>query len=640
MRRLPWILLATLAARAASLPGQERPEARFAPLDLPPGSLVRTADGRPGPDWWQQRVDWKLAVRLDPETPGLRARGRMTYHNASPLALDHLWLLLDQNLFRPDSRGARLPGSTVWLLAGTGKEGGVVLESLAREGRELDVEVDGTRAFVSLPEPIPPGGSADFELAWSLRLPRNGVERTGWEAVREGVVFQVAQWFPRPAKFDDVHGWNTLPYLGEGEFYSDFGDWEVAITVPAGHVVAATGELQNPEEVLEPEMLERWQRAGTSRETVLIRSAEEAATAPRDEDGGEKTWRFRARGVRGFAWASSRAFLWDGASLDGVRIQSFYPEEALPLWSEATEMARFSIGWNSRLWYPYPWPVANNVNGPVFGMEYPMIVFCEERRREFDLYDVIDHEFGHQWMPMLVNTDERRYAWMDEGFNTFWNRLSQKARFGYSNPALEPRAQARHLAFPGQNPVMTRPDHMRPGELGFLAYEKPALALSVLREVVLGPERFDRAFRGYLERWAGKSPQPADFFRTMEDLSGEDLAWFWRSWFLEPGFLDQSLEEVTPSRDGSRVRLTVATRGGLLAPVLLELTFDGGRRMRHRLEAEAWLHGDRFSVILPTGGGTLLRAEVDPDHLLPDLEPENNLWRKEEGKANGSGEGS
>lgn len=627
----------------ARVPAPRAAETVFSPLMLPAPNSLRTQTGVPGPDYWQQRVDYELHATLEPETKTVRGHGRMRYTNHSPDELTYLWLHLEQNLYREDSAGA--------LLAQQGSEhrdpdditGGLEIEYVRMGGVDVPLQVYDTVGRIDLPQPLEPrGGVVELEMRWSFRVPKLGDARMGWEELRDGVVFQVAQWFPAACVYDDVHGWNTLPYLGAGEFYSNFGDYDVRISVPREHLVAATGVLCNAEQVLTADQLRRLQLARGSAETVLIRSSEEVGKADsRPAGDGPLTWQFHARDVRTFAWASSAAFIWDAAGLPssgaaaaeewcgqareaGTLVQSFYPAEALPLWGFATEMLRFSVEHYSRQWLPYPYPTATNVNGRAPGMEYPMIIFCSERRNERELFGVTTHEIGHTWFPMVVNSDERRYAWMDEGFNTFINIY---AMAGWRKSWLDPRKAAADLLAGAQHtyqPTATWPDQLGPGALGVLEYDKVAVALYTLREKVLGPERFDAAFRGYVRAWAFKSPQPADFFRHMENAAGRELSWFWRSWLLEAGTLDQAVQSVR--QDAQEVHAVFVNQGTMVMPLELRIEYRDGTRETRTAPAEVWYAADRCELRWPRNGRQVRSIEIDPDGVLPDANRGNNRW--------------
>jgi hypothetical protein len=339
------------------------------------------------------------------------------------------------------------------------------------------MHVYDTVARIDLPEAISPrGGALELDLEWTFVIPERVFRRFGIEETAHGEIFEAAQWFPSVAVYDDVHGWNTLPYLGTGEFYTNFGDYDVSLTVPWDHLVVATGSLENPDEVYTKTQLERLSRARSSDETVVIRSAEEVGDpASRPESAGTLTWHFRAHDVRTFAWASSPAFVLDGANADGVLCQSAYPQESRPLWEKSTQMLRSAILGYGKRWYRYPYPVATNVSGPEPGMEYPMIIFCQAQQDDHDLFGVTAHEIGHNWFPMLVNTDERRHAWMDEGFNTFINYYADEDWFGTEeNGRGNPVSFASRMLAPGLVPIETPPDQLPPHLLGELEYSKTA----------------------------------------------------------------------------------------------------------------------------------------------------------------------
>lgn len=611
----------------------------FEPLDLPAPSTVRTGSGAPGPDYWQQKVDYEIEAELDAAARLLTASMRVTYHNNSPDELGYLWVQLEQNLFRPESLGtlSRSPGGVMSQELDE-FDGGFSLSGLRSGGRELAMSEYDTLARVELPEPIGPGEVFEFELDFSFEMPPH-LRRMGAEEVGDGVIFEYAQWFPQVCKYDDVNGWNTLPYLGTGEFYTDYGDYSVALTVPRTHIVGATGALVNPHDVMTDEQYARWQRASQSGETVVIRSVEEIGDpASRPAGEGKLTWRFRSENTRTFAWASSEAFVWDAcaANVTGVNgvsrtvlCQSLYPREA-KVWRHdhegggSTQFIKHSIEFYSDFVYPYPYPSMINVNGPEGGMEYPGIIFCGARENVDGLFGVTDHEVGHSWFPMIINSDERRHVWMDEGFNSFINLYSRAAWRGEEVDAGRAEQQTlRVMAAAHPQAMATAPDRMWGRWLGTLGYRKPALMLHLLREVVLGPERFDAAFREYARRWVFKSPQPADFFRTMEDAAGADLAWFWRGWVLEAATLDQSVDGFgTTGPD--QAWATFTSRGRMVMPVLYRVTYSDGTSEDRRAPVEAFGPTDRWRAWWNPRGRRVTKVEVDPDGLMPDVDRTNN----------------
>lgn len=627
----------------------------FSPLDLPTPSTVRTASGSPGPDYWQQRCDYRIDARLDAEKKVITGWERVKYTNNSPEALPYIWVHLEQNIFRKDSIGAQSvePGTR---FGHRGFEGGITVKAVRLASPSEDVgsptggdglgyRIYDTMMRVDLPGPIPPkGGVFEFEMEWSFEVPAKGIDRMGMDDLEQGTVFEVAQWYPAVAVFDDVYGWNTLPYIGNGEFYFDFGDFDVRLTVPANHTVVATGELKNADSALTQTQRDRLAQARESDSPVMIIGADEVGKEGVVRTGtNDTTWIFHAEDVRSFAWASSKAFLWDACflkesgpsgpdgKLRGTMCQSVYPKEAMPLWGDqATKFLRFSIDHYNRMWHNYPYPVATNVNGIVGGMEYPMIIFCSERKDENGLFGVTTHEIGHNWFPMLVNTDERRHAWMDEGFNTFINHYAELER--KPGKKVEGRQSLQglvdNLRHGQQQPSDTPPDRTWRGRVGFLDYGKPEMSLRLLREVVLGPERFDPAFRSYVRQWAFKAPRPADFFRVMENEAGMDLAWFWRGFFVGTGRLDQAVVGVENTPDGKWAAVVFESRGELVMPAEYVVKFRDGREEKRKLPVEVWATTTQWRAAVDGKAEDIVRVEIDPDEVLPDMERGNNVWER------------
>src|SRR6266403_1209191 len=418
------------------LPAARTDTSPFRRLELPTSSLLREGSGRPGPEYWQQRVDYTIAVSLDTATHTIAGRETIRYTNRSPDTLRYIWLQLDQNIFRDDSRGALLNPPDA-RFAARGFKGGFVLDGVRAirpsdrptVRRTLKTTENGTLMRVELDPALPPRGVTSFEIGYSFQVPEHGADRMGREQFPEGWLYEIAQWYPRLAVYDDVRGWNTEQYLGQGEFYLEYGDIDVSITVPRSFVVAATGTLTNAADVLTVGQRARLARAVRSDTTVAIIPRVEVGQ-PLTRPAGPRstlTWHFTAKNVRDVAWAAAANFIWDASGYDGILIQSFYPPAANADWAHSTEYARHSIKHYSEKWLPYPYPTAINVAGPVGGMEYPMIVFCGHRAGSRALFGVTTHELGHQWFPMIVGSNERQYAWMDEGFNTFINIYSARA---------------------------------------------------------------------------------------------------------------------------------------------------------------------------------------------------------------------
>jgi hypothetical protein len=634
------------AAQPPSLPVGWSDTSPFRRLDLPPPTLLREGAGRPGPRYWQQRADYTISVALDTARHTIAGRETIRYTNNSPDTLPYVWLQLDQNIYREDSRGHELNPADA-RFAGAGFSGGYTIESFEavhpRPGAArgagprrtaLPTTINGTVMRVDLDRPLPPGGNATFEVAYRFQIPEHGSDRMGRERFPEGWLYEVAQWYPRMAVYDDVRGWNTEQYLGQGEFYLEYGDIDFAITVPRGFIVAGTGTLQNPLAVLTATQRARLARALRSDSTVAIIARDEVGRpSTRPAGAGALTWRFSAKNVRDVAWAAAPNFIWDASGWNGILMQSYYPPVADSIWRESTRMVRHSIKHYSEKWFPYPYPTAINVNGPVGGMEYPMLVFCANRRSREGLFGVTTHELGHQWFPMIVGSNERLYAWMDEGFNSFINIYSGRVYFpdqAWLRTRGQAEAWARFAATGLDEPPMLPADRVVPDLLGQVAYTKPATGLYMLREAIADSARFDAAFREYTRRWAFKHPTPADFFRSMEDGLGEDLSWFWRGWFYRTDVVDQAVDSVRTQRDSVGTTVTgvfLSSPGGLPMPVDLKLDFVDGTTRNVRLPVEIWYLGSRFVYAQPFPS-ELIKVEIDPNKNFPDVRRGNNAWIK------------
>ncbi len=598
----PLALLLSLAALAEVLPAQPLPAkppevatpgagsgaVAFEQLDwlLPTPTETRLASGAPGPDYWQQRADYRIEVRLDDAERRIEGRERITYRNLSPHTLTYLWLQLDQNRFRPDSDDVltkaapkfdELPyDDLAQRLEMERFSGGFTIGAVTGPGGvPLRTAVVKTMMRIDLPAPLPPGGVFVFDVTFAFNV-IDGIKirsRTGYELfAKDGnAIYEIAMFYPRMAAYLDYQGWQHKQFLGSGEFTLELGDYELSIDVPEDHVVAATGVLQNQDEVLSAVERERLARAVASDKPVyIITPAEAAARESRKyvKEPGRKVWRFKAENVRDVAFASSRKFIWDAMGVTSgpnrVLAMSFFPNEGDPLWSRySTEAVAHTIESYSRYTFDYPYPVAISVNGPVGGMEYPMICFNQPRpfedksywgepsekdktwkRSKYGLISVVIHEVGHNYFPMIVNSDERQWTWMDEGLNTFLQYLAEQSwEKDYPSRRGEPKEIVSYMISAEQTPIMTNSESVL--QFGNNSYGKPATALNILRESILGRELFDFAFREYARRWKFKHPTPADFFRTMEDASGVDLDWFWRGWFYGTGHVDVGIERVT-----------------------------------------------------------------------------------------------
>ena len=615
----------------------------FRRLELPTPNTIRTGSGAPGSDYWQQRVDYVIRASLDTAAQRVTGEERITYTNNSPDTLRYLWLQLDQNLFTSSSRGSRIYDQSS-RFGTAGAEGGVTLTRVAQapvpaaRGRPAQAAaplrylVNGTVMKIDLARPLPPRSKQVLDIAWSFPFGPNS-NRMGLELIDGSYVYEVAQWYPRLAVYDDLRGWNTEQYLGQGEFYLEYGSFDVSLTVPANMLVAATGTLRNPVQVLTATQRARLERARASDSTVIIRGQDEVgdpASRP-PAPSGTLTWRFTADSVRDFAWAAARHFVWDAARAnDGKTLaMSFYPPSAEPVWNQSTQYIRFAIEHYSS-WYRYPYPVAINVNGIEGGMEYPMIVFCRNRTDPAALFSVTDHEIGHTWFPMVVGNNERLHAWMDEGLNTFMNHYNWDRKYPGTYNRRGDAGLYLPLAVSGrEEPVMTPADRIR-GSLSVTAYTKPGLALILLRDHIVGAERFDPALRQFITRWAYKHPAPADFFRSIEDGVGEDLSWFWRSWFYSTDVLDQAVDSVVAAADsaGTSSKIYLRNAGRMPMPVELELIMDDGSKESLSLPVEVWYGGKSYAASV-AGPQKVVRVTIDPKNRYPDIRRENNRWSAE-----------
>ena len=553
---------------------KSKPSDKFRQLeeDLPTPNEQRTASGAPGARYWQQRADYVIDVELDDVNQRIIGKETVTYHNFSPDTLNYIWLQIDQNIFAKDSdseltrTAPPLEGNSLkqleQLVART-YEGKINISNVRdAKGNPLRNTIVKTMMRIDLPAPLAPGKTFVFSLDWNYAI-NNGAlfnGRTSYEYFPrdKNYIYTIAQWFPRMAAYNDVSGWQHKQFLGSGEFTLEFGDYLVRLTVPNDHVVSATGVLQNPAQVLKPEWIRRLKQAETAREPLKIVTNEEAIIIEAGKPTGKKTWIYKADNVRDFAFASSRKFVWDaqGHNVGGNKVMamSLYPNEASPLWDKfSTHAIIHTLNVYSRYSFDYPYPTAISVsNRHVGGMEYPMICFNGPRpnadgtyseQTKYSLIGVVIHEVGHNYFPMIVNSDERQWTWMDEGLNTFVQFLAQNEwEKDYPSRRGEPQKITDYMISENQVPIMTNSESIL--QFGNNAYGKPATALNILRETVMGRELFDFAFKEYSRRWKFKRPMPADFFRSMEDASGVDLDWFWRGWFYTTDHVDISIENV------------------------------------------------------------------------------------------------
>ena len=606
------------------------------------GTAYRSASGKPGPSYWQNAASYTIKATLDDKLDKVTGSVNIKYTNNSPEDLDFIWLQLDQNLFNNDSRGQ----STIPLTesrygsATTSFEGGYKIKNIAIAGQHShnNAIITDTRMRVNLPTPLKAkGGQISIALDFEFSIPEYGADRTGILNTSNGKIYSIAQWYPRVAVFDDILGWNTHPYTGPGEFYLEFGDYEVEITAPSNHIVVMGGELLNPSEVWTADQFKKYEEATSSNKTVVIRSADEITKSSSRPNKPSLTWKYKLQNARDIAWASSPAFIIDGARINlpsgkSALALSAYPKESNGKngWERSTEYTKASVEHYSKKWFEYPYPVAVNVASNVGGMEYPALSFCGYTAKAGSLWGVTDHEFGHNWFPMIVGSNERLHGWMDEGFNTFINEISTaqfnkgeyNIKYGSSNNLTLA------LFKDSLEPVISSPQNMKEKNLGLLVYYKPAYALKLLREEIIGIERFDPAFKKYIETWAYKHPMPNDFFRMIENETGENLNWFWRGMFQHNWQMDQAITEVryvelNPSK-GAYV--TIENLGKLPMPTELEAKLESGKTMIVKLPVEIWERNKSWTFKL-NSTENITQIKLDPRNVYPDINTENNVWK-------------
>ncbi len=691
---------------------------------LPTPNEYRDASGAPGSKYWQQQADYEIKVTLDDNNQTITGWENVTYHNNSPQTLTYLWLQLEQNMRASDSDaksvtaaglGGAIPAKSFDQIIGGSPDfdGGYKINSVKdAQGNSLKYTINKTMMRVDLPEPMKTGDQFSFEVEWSYnindRMKDGG--RSGFEYFPEdgNYVYTIAQFFPRMAVYDDVNGWQNKQFLGSGEFALPFGDYKVSITVPSDHMLAATGELQNPSDVLTASEREKFELAKkTFDKPVIIRSQEEAIQYEKSKSTKTSTWEFEAENVRDFAFATSRKFIWDAMAVQldnsAPLAMSYYPKEGNPLWEKESTMAvKNTLLTYSERTFDYPYPVAISVHAASIGMEYPMICFNFGRPRPDGSYDdrvttrmisVIVHEIGHNYFPMIVNSDERQWAWMDEGLNSFLEQQTmaewypELPYFSNTPASIVPYMKGDKTY---QRPIMTNPEQSL--QLGPEAYTKPAAALNILRETVMGEELFDMAFKEYSQRWMFKHPQPADFFRTMEDASAIDLDWFWKGWFYTVDNVNISVDNVRWFRlkgeeksfegqvqaqgqiaaggegstekgiegpfsielmdtnpmsygefkarvDDEAIRQTYAgknfyevsfsNQGGLVMPLIVHLTFEDGTVQEEYIPAEIWRRNETEVRKVFITDKQVVKVSFDPDAKLADTDAANNVFPRQ-----------
>ncbi|HSU28927.1 MAG TPA: M1 family metallopeptidase [Chitinophagaceae bacterium] len=648
MKKIFSLIISTLFILEISAQPKYNNHEVFDPQFYPyPGTNIRTASGEPGPGYWQNYADYKIRCSLDTAMHQVSGDVVITYTNNSPSNLGFLWLQLDQNIYRKDSRGSAITETGGRYTTSEYTQGDVIKSvSVEYEGKTFTPKylIRDTRMQVWLQDALKNAGAKlKLSIQFEFKVPEYGTDRMGREKTKNGMIYEIAQWFPRLCVYDDIQGWNTLPYLGSGEFYLEYGNFDFEITAPANMIVVGSGQLQNPEECLTAEQLRRWELAKNSDKTVLIRSDKEIADPSSRPKQATCTWKFKMENARDIAWAASRAFVWDAARINlpsGKKsmAMSVYPVESISSkngWQRSTEMIKGSVEYYSNKLMEYPYPAATNVAGRVGGMEYPGIVFCSSGDAGSSLWEVTDHEFGHTWFPMIVGSNERKYMWMDEGFNQFINQAStknfNKGEFDQANFFNDPSSSFMlKMIFSDEMEGMnTIPDVWQEGNIAFTAYFKPVLMLNTLRNAVLGPELFDAAMREYIKRWAYKHPTQWDFFHTMENVGGEDLAWFWRSWIFNNWKLDQSVKEVKYKTDkpADGATITIENLEKMPMPVFVLVKEANGKEHNIKLPVEIWQKGADWTFSVPTTS-QIKEVTLDPDNLLPDYNRDNNKWKK------------
>jgi hypothetical protein len=620
---------AITATRTMEVPAMET-------FDLAVANGTRLRSGAPGPRYWQQWADYRLEAELNPVSKRLTGKSAIRYHNRSPDTLRAVYVQLLHNIFAPGSRhNTDVPWSVEGYDLSKVAAQGTTLSPGAGEG--AGYEVDGTSMRIRLPKPLAPGGSADLEFAYRIRIPPDGAPRGG----QDGEVYYISYWYPQMAVYDDVNGWQTDQYYGNAEFYMGYGNYDVALTVPAGWLVTSTGTLTNASEVLTSQTRARLDSAMSAKEVVHVvtegdRGAGKATAAGA---GGSLTWRFRAENVRDVAWGASASYLWDATtaavgdadgdgSADTTRVDALWrPEMRSSHWDEAARYARHSVEFLSKYLWPYPYPHMTAVDGPTScgGMEYPMMTCIGGQWDTLNMYEVIVHEIAHMWTPMLVGSDEKRFAWMDEGFAQFTQSQAMPDFFkGYDDEA-ENREPYLNLAVTGGEVELMHHGDRYPNytAYGTASYYKTATVLVALRGV-LGRDTFERAFKEYGRRWEYKHPTPYDFFNTVEDVAGRDLSWFWRTWFFETWKLDQAIDTVASA--GDSLEVVVSNRGRAPMPVHLVVTRSEGEPEVVEIPVSVWFTGVKRTTVRIRREPAIKTIEIDPKREFPDIDRGNGMW--------------
>jgi hypothetical protein len=610
------------------------------------GNAYRSADGTPGPMYWQNNASYLIHATLSEKDTSITGDVTISYTNNSPDKLDYLWLQLDQNLFNPTSRGAAAtPLSGDRFDVRGFNQGGyhVASVTVSHAGKTYKVQplISDTRMQIRLHSPLlPKGDKISIIINYSFAIPSHGADRLGRLYTKKGVVYEIAQWYPRMCVYDDVEGWNTLPYMGLGEFYCEYGNFDYYITAPSEMIVYGSGDLQNGVQVLTSNEIKRLSSATNSDKTIsIINESEIGKPAMRPVSQGHLTWHFTMKNSRDVAWAASKALVWDAARINlpsgrKAIAMSAYPPESLgdTAYSRGTEYLKNSIEIYSKNYFEYPWNSAVNIGGAVTGMEYPGIIFNDYQANNGFLWDLITHEIGHNWYPMIVGSNERKYMWQDEGFNTF---INYEATFVFNNGEFAKDQTLNKRIFSmidpenflkNEDPLITVPEAMGLREFGQY-YGKTAFGLILLRNTVLGKDRFDYAFRKYTEAWAFKHPTPYDFFRIMNNAAGDDLNWFWKEWFFTTWTLDQAISDVKYA-DGDPAKgliITIENRGKMIMPVTIKIIQANGESENLQLPVEIWQRGGEWTLKYPSKS-KIDKVMLDPENVFPDIDRKNNEW--------------
>lgn len=635
---------------------------KFEPLGtlLPTPNEYRTASGAPGPAYWQQKVDYDINCQLDDKEHRITGSETITYYNNSPDVLTYLWLSLEENIYSFDrnanyqySNGVpeRVTEDDIknWDRDNQPNDYGVNITSVTdAAGNKVKFIINRTMMRVDLASPLKSKSRTVLKISWNYKL-TNRMEkfgRGGYEffTADSNSLYTITHWYPRICQYSDYAGWHNQQYANK-EFALPFGNFNVKIKVPADHIVGATGECINYKDVLSPEHYSRLQKARNASSPVNIVTLEDATKNQKSRSKNFKTWVFKAENVRDFAWTSSKRFIWDGMStnINGKNIlcMSYYGREAYPIYHQtSTKVVAHTLKTYSDYLFPYPYPVAQSVEASN-GIEFPMICFNLGRTQKDGSFTeqtkmgairTIIHEVGHNYFPMIINTDERQWAWMDEGFDSFVEQFAEQTwdstlHWPTKTPDFLVPLLQKDKSF--QEPIMTYPDNQM--QYPISAYFKPAVALNILRNTVMGHERFDTAFKTYARRWAFKQPIPADFFRTMEDASADDLDWFWRGWFYGKDVCDIAIDTVkyfTAGEGNHFYQVEMSNRGGLVMPVILQFNYDDHTRETIRIPAQVWRHNEKNVTKSYLRHKKITSIVVDPNHETADIDGSNNTWNR------------